>query len=102
MLNIIFNVLERISMTTYTTILGVIVSVIFYQSNKNLKSKNNNLEKTVKDVETKNNDLIESFERREERRDKVKTSQDAIDAVREESMDKKEYDLSKPFNLRDI
>ena len=102
MLNIIFNVLERISMTTYTTILGVIVSVIFYQSNKNLKSKNNNLEKTVKDVETKNNDLIESVERREERRDKVKTSQDAIDAVREESMDKKEYDLSKPFNLRDI
>lgn len=102
MLNTILNVLKRISLTTYTTILGVIVSVLFYQSNKNLKNKNNNLEKVIKDVETKNNDLIESFERREERRDKVKTSQDAIDAVREETVETKEYDLSKPFNLRDI
>ena len=102
MLSIVFNVLKRISLTTYTAILGIIVSILFYQSNKNLKNKNSSLEKAIKDVETKNNDLIESFERREERRDKVKTSQDAIDAVREESMDKKEYDLSKPFNLRDI
>jgi len=101
-LSIVFNVLKRISLTTYTAILGIIVSILFYQSNKNLKNKNSSLEKAIKDVETKNNDLIESFERREERRDKVKTSQDAIDAVREESMDKKEYDLSKPFNLRDI
>ena len=94
--------LKRISLTTYTAIIGVIVSVLFYQSNKNLKNKNNNLEKTVKDVEAKNNDLIESFERREERRDKVNTSQDAIDAVREETIETKDYDLSKPFNLRDI
>ena len=102
MLSIVFNVLKRISLTTYTAILGIIVSILFYQSNKNLKNKNSSLEKAIKDVETKNNDLIESFERREERRGKVNTSQDAIDAVREESMDKKEYDLSKPFNLRDI
>ena len=94
--------LKRISLTTYTAIIGVIVSVLFYQSNKNLKNKNNNLEKAVKDVEAKNNDLIESFERREERRSKVNTSQDAIDAVREETIETKDYDLSKPFNLRDI